>query len=188
MDTQPHLLVCISGHGFGHVAQTAPVLNALYERMPDLQITVRTTAPISHLRSRIHCPFNYMRESGGDVGILMHSALDAQVNETAAAYQQLHRDWGLTVSNESRALREIAPDFVLSNVGYLPLAGAYRAGIPCAGMSSLNWADVFDHYCAGAHNRARSNTDSFAYRCAEADVRARADFDSASESRAGGDM
>lgn len=147
MDTQPHLLVCISGHGFGHVAQTAPVLNALHERLPDLQITVRTPAPITHLRSRIHCPFHYMRESGGDVGLLMHSALDVQVHETAAAYQQLHRDWGLTVSNESRTLREIAPDFVLSNIGYLALAGAYRAGIPCAGMSSLNWADLLDHYC-----------------------------------------
>jgi hypothetical protein len=147
MDTQPHLLVCISGHGFGHVAQTAPVLNALHARIPNLQITVRTTAPITHLRSRIHCPFHYMRESGGDIGMLMHSALDVQVHQTASAYQQLHRDWGLTVSNEARSLREIAPDFVLSNVGYLALAGAHRAGIPCAGMSSLNWADVLDHYC-----------------------------------------
>jgi len=153
MDTQPHLLVCISAHGFGHVAQTAPVLNALSERMPDLRITVRSMAPMSHLRTRIHCPFHYVRE-GGDIGMLMSSALDTQVNETAAAYQQLHRDWGLTVSNEARSLREIAPDFVLSNVGYLALAGAHRAGIPCAGMSSLNWGDVLNHYCgaiSGTH-------------------------------------
>lgn len=85
----------------------------------------------------------------------MTTALDVHANETAAAYQRLHRDWGLTVSNESRALREIAPDFVLSNVAYLPLAGAYRAGIPCAGMSSLNWADIVDHYC-GAISGTRS--------------------------------
>lgn len=88
------------------------------------------------------------------MGMQMASAMDVQVNETVATYQQLHRDWGLTVSNEARELREIAPDFVLSNVGYLPLAGAFRAGIPCAGMSSLNWADIFEHYCgaiSGTH-------------------------------------
>lgn len=153
MDTQPHLLVCISAHGYGHVAQTAPVLNALRARMPALLITVRSAAPLAHLRTRIHGPFQYLREAG-DTGMLMSSALDVQVQGTAAAYQRLHRDWGLTVSNEARTLREIAPDFVFSNVGYLALAGAHRAGIPCAGMSSLNWGDILDQYCgavSGTH-------------------------------------
>lgn len=153
MDKQPHLLVCISAHGFGHVAQTAPVLNALHELVPDMLITVRSLAPLDHLRTRINVPFQYVREAG-DIGMLMSSAMDVNVNGTAAAYQRLHRDWGLTVSNESRTLREIAPDFVLSNVGYLALAGAHRAGIPCAAMSSLNWGDVLDHYCgaiSGTH-------------------------------------
>jgi hypothetical protein len=38
----PHLVVSISGHGFDHVAQTAPVLNRLHHLMPQLRITVRT--------------------------------------------------------------------------------------------------------------------------------------------------
>ena len=77
MDKQPHLLVCISAHGFGHVAQVAPVLNALGERMPDLRLTVRATAPLVHLQSRIRIPFNYVRDSG-DIGMLMSSALDVR--------------------------------------------------------------------------------------------------------------
>lgn len=154
MDTQPHLLVCMTAHGFGHVAQTAPVLNALYARLPALRLTIRSMAPLGHLRSRIHVPFSYVRE-GGDVGMLMSSALDVRVRESNEAYQALHRDWGGRVMRESRDLRDFAPDFVLSNVGYLPLAGAYRAGIPCAAMSSLNWLDIFEHYCgavSGAHH------------------------------------
>lgn len=147
MDTQAHLLVCISGHGFGHVAQTAPVLNALHALLPELRISIRTAVPLPHLRTRLRFPFGYIRETHGDLGMAMKSALDVNVTESAAMYQTLHRDWGLAVSNEARLLREIAPDFVLTNVGYLPLAGAYRAGIPCAAMSSLHWGDIFQHYC-----------------------------------------
>lgn len=155
MDKQPHLLVCISAHGFGHVAQTAPVLNALYARMPGLRLTVRTMAPLAHLQSRIHVPFNYVREDSGDIGMLMSSALDVRIQESYHAYHELHRNWGGHVMHESRSLREFSPDLVLSNVGYLPLAGAYRAGIPCAAMCSLNWADIFEQYCgaiSGAHH------------------------------------
>lgn len=169
MDKQPHLLVCISAHGFGHVAQTAPVLNALYARMPNVHITVRSMAPLEHLRSRIHVPFDYVRESG-DIGMLMSSALDVNVKASADAYTAMHRDWGAKVMHEAAALREFAPDFVLSNVGYLPLAGAHRAGIPCAAMSSLNWADIHAHYCgaiSGTHHAttqirvAYNNADAF---------------------------
>jgi len=41
----PHLVVSISCHGFGHVAQTAPILNLLHERMPHLRLTVRSAVP-----------------------------------------------------------------------------------------------------------------------------------------------
>lgn len=169
MDKQPHLLVCISAHGFGHVAQTAPVLNALYARMPNIRITIRSMTPLAHLRSRIHVPFNCVRDSG-DIGMLMSSAMDVRDKASSEAYHVLHRDWGTRVMHESETLRELAPDFVLSNVGYLPLAGADRAGIPCAAMSSLNWADIFSHYCntvSGAHHIttqilvAYNNADAF---------------------------
>lgn len=168
MDKQAHLLVCISAHGYGHIAQTAPVLNALRARLPELRITVRTTSPLAQLRARIPGPVNYRRE-GGDIGMIMASALDVQPQKTVAAYRRIHRDWGLTVSHESRALRDIAPDFVLSNVGYLPLAGAFRAGIPCAAMSSLNWADIFEHYC-GAISGTRQILEQMRLAYAHADA------------------
>jgi hypothetical protein len=166
MDKQPHLLVCISSHGFGHIAQAAPVINALHERIPELKVTVHSMAPLNHLRTCIRAPFQYLREAG-DIGMLMSSALDVRVDETAEAYHRLHRDWGQKVTIEAQTLREIAPDFLLSNAGYLPLAGAYRAGIPCAGMSSLNWADIFEHYC-GAISGSRHITEQIRHSYANA--------------------
>ena len=74
-----HLVLSISGHGFGHVAQTAPVLNALHQMMPQLRLTVRSAVPLAHLRSRIHVPFAHL-PGEGDIGMAMSSALETLPN------------------------------------------------------------------------------------------------------------
>ena len=141
-----HLIVSISVHGFGHVAQTAPILNLLHGRMPQLRLTVRSAVPLAHLRSRIKALFEYL-PSEGDIGMVMSSALDICVDESCAAYRAFHADWDARVAGEARLLDELGADMVLSNVGYLPLAGAQRAGIPNAALCSLNWTDIYRHYC-----------------------------------------
>ncbi len=142
----PHLVVSISGHGFGHVAQTAPLLNLLHERMPQLRLTVRSTVPSRHLRSRIKAPFQPLG-SEGDIGMVMSSALDVRIEESRRAYRAFHADWDARVADEARLLRELGADMVFSNVGYLALAGAQRAGIANAALCSLNWFDIYRHYC-----------------------------------------
>jgi len=161
----PHLVVSISGHGFGHVAQTAPILNRLHERLPQLRLTLRTNVPLAHLHSRIQAPFAYL-PGEGDIGMVMSSALDVRVDESRAAYRAFHADWDARVAGEARLLRELKADFILSNVGYLPLAGAQRAGIPNAALCSLNWADIYRHYCGDNEIAARirdcyTNADAF---------------------------
>lgn len=161
----PHLVVSISGHGFGHVAQTAPVLNQLHEHLPQLRLTVRSAVPLAHLRSRIHAPFRHL-QSRGDIGMAMSSALDVRVEESRAAYRTFHADWEARIDDEARLLCELGADMVLSNVGYLPLAGAQRAGIPNAALCSLNWADIYRHYCgddaiAAQIHSCYANADAF---------------------------
>lgn len=140
-----HLVVSISGHGYGHVAQTAPILNQLHQLVPELRLTVRSTVPPAHLRSRIHVPFVHL-PSDGDIGMVMSSALDVLAQESRAAYHAFHTDWHARVAAEAGLLRELGADMVFSNVGYLPLAGAQRAGIANAALCSLNWADIYRHY------------------------------------------
>lgn len=161
----PHLVVSITGHGFGHVAQTAPVLNRLHERMPRLRLTVRSAVPLAYLRSRIHAPFAHL-SSEGDTGMAMSSAIDVHVEKSRAAYRAFHADWEARVAEEARLLRELGADLVLSNVGYLPLAGAQRAGIANAALCSLNWFDVYRHYCgddaiAAQIHACYANADAF---------------------------
>jgi hypothetical protein len=53
-----HLLATISSHGLGHLAQSAPVLNALRRRLPDLRLTVASQLPEKRLRTRIDGEFD----------------------------------------------------------------------------------------------------------------------------------
>ena len=140
-----HLLVDISSHGFGHLAITAPALNALAEMAPDLRLTVRSGLPRWKMEQRIRAPFTLIAGSS-DFGYVMIDALRIDLAATAAAYRRAHADWPARVAREAALLAALAPDLVLTNVAYLPLAGAARAGIPALSLCSLNWADLFAHF------------------------------------------
>ena len=146
MKKVPHLLVCISGHGFGHLAQVAPVLNALHALLPTLRLTLRTAIPQPLLRQRIRPEFNYLQEST-DFGMVMVSALEVDAAASMRAYMAFHGDWPAKVAAEAARLQAIHADLLLTDVAYLPLAAAERIGLPALSLCSLNWADVFAHYC-----------------------------------------
>ena len=140
-----HLFVDISSHGFGHLAITAPVLNALAEMCPDLRLTVRSGLPLAKLRQRIVPPFAHIA-AASDFGYVMHDALHIDLAATAAAYRSAHADWPARIAAEAVFLETLQPDVVLSNVSCLPLAGATQAGIPALAICSLNWAELFAHF------------------------------------------
>ncbi|HYD34332.1 MAG TPA: hypothetical protein VEA39_07145 [Methylophilaceae bacterium] len=139
--------------------------------MPDLRITIRSSVPLSHLRSRIPYEFHYLHE-GVDPGMQMVSALEVDAKKSFEAYTEFHADWETRITSESRLLAGVKPDVVLTNVAYLPLEGAARLGIPAVAMCSLNWADIFSDFCGdmpGADKILRQIQQ--AYRCAEAFLR-----------------
>ena len=53
----------------------------------------------------------------------------------------------MRLASYSGLLQQARPDLVLANVAYLPLAAAHDAKIPAAALCSLNWADIYVHYC-----------------------------------------
>jgi len=140
-----HLLVDISAHGLGHLAQTAPVLDALAAMAPALRLTVRSALPRKRLARRIAADFVHIPEER-DFGFVMHNAVDIDLAASARRYREFHTDWPQRVAAEADWLRQHRIDAVLSNVAYLPLAAAAEAGVPSAGLCSLNWAELFDHY------------------------------------------
>lgn len=146
----PHLLVDISFHGYGHLSQTAPVVNALAQHIPELRVTVRTAAPIAVLQQRFQCPFDHIPVAL-DFGLTMANAVDVLVEESAARYRDFHADWDSKVQHEAELIRQLAPDLLLANIPYLSLAAAHVAGVSAVGLCSLNWADLYRHYCGQSH-------------------------------------
>jgi hypothetical protein len=145
--------VAITPHGFGHAAQVSPVVNALRRRLPALRITILTSLPEAFLKRRIQGDFKLISQAP-DFGLIMNSALDIDLDASAAAYAELHRNWQQRVDAEARRLESLVPDLVLADVPYLTLAAARQAAIPAAALCSLNWADIYRHYFASRKEAA----------------------------------
>lgn len=141
-----HLVADITAHGYGHIALTAPVLDALARRVPDLRVTVRCAFPREVLAARIAVPFAHVPEAL-DVAMIMTSALEVDARASAAAYADFHRSFALRVDEQAAKLAALAPDLLLANVPHLSLAAAAKAGIPRAALCCLNWADIYLSCC-----------------------------------------
>ncbi len=136
-----HLYVALSGHGFGHLAQVAPVLNEWRRRWPEARLTVQSVLPKRVLRERIIGPFTLV-VGAADFGMVMVDALAVNVAASLAAYRAFHAEWEARLAWQEDVLRQAAPDVLLADVPYLTLAAAARLNIPALALCSLNWADV----------------------------------------------
>jgi len=142
---QPHLLVDISAHGYGHASMTAVVVNELAARVPHLLVTVRTSVPYDFLLQRFSCSIRHLPVAF-DFGMHMGNALDIEIQSSLMAYKSFHDNWEAKVDREAAKLGTLQPDLLLSNIPYLTLAAARRAGVPSVGLCCLNWADIYRHF------------------------------------------
>ena len=125
----PHPLATISSHGLGHLAQSAPVLNALRRVLPGLRLTVASMLSAERLRARIDGEFD-IEARALDVGFEMHDAFRVARSASAGAYRAFHANWEQRLAETRAWLVREQPDLVLANVAYLPLAGSRTPGHP----------------------------------------------------------
>jgi len=141
------LFVDITAHGWGHLAQTAPVVTALRQLEPALEVTVRSGLDPRVIRERLgdvrHHP------SDTDFGLAMQGPFSVDRQATLARYQAVHDVFDAHVESIAALIDGSAADIVFANVGYLAIAAARRAGVPVVACSSLNWSDLFRFYCSG---------------------------------------
>ena len=141
-----HILFDVSGHGFGHLAQTAAVVDTLARMRPDLRLTVRAEHDPAILR-RFLPEATAIDRPPPDPTLVMTGPIDVDAAASMARYAALHGDWEQVVDAEARRLEALAPDLVVSDVGYVSLAAAKLLGVPACAMCSLDWYGIFRTYC-----------------------------------------
>jgi hypothetical protein len=143
-----HLLLALSGHGYGHLAQCAPVINALWRDRPDLRLTVCGALPRNIVEDRLDRPFDY-RCVELDPVLQMFSAWEVDVPASQQVYRAFHDHRGAGLQQDMDMLREFSPDLIVADIPWRILSAAAQLGIPAIGMCSLNWAAIYAAYCRG---------------------------------------
>lgn len=162
-----HLVADISGHGWGHLAQAAPVLRRLHERRPDLRITLRSPLPETTVDGILGFPVE-RAQAPPDPGLEMNGPIKVDRTASAGAYAVLHLDWARVVEWEIEALAALAPDLLFSDITYASLPAARALGVPTVALSSLNWDGLYGHYCGDQPDSVKIRAEiSAAYNAAD---------------------
>lgn len=138
----------ISFHGFGHLAQSAPILNALQGRGALSNLVIHSNGPLSVIKPWFSAAFEHIQQPT-DLGTPMINAIQVDKEETYRQFLHQHQNKSAAVNGMASLIAKHQPDLVLSNNSYLVSRAASQLGIPSFHFCSLNWADNFLAFCEG---------------------------------------
>lgn len=140
--------VAISSHGFGHAAQVVPVLNAWFQREPNLFVILRCAVDRSFFEERLLAPFHWEPDIRLDVGCIQTSPVEVDIEATFAKHDALHSRAEEVIASELKAMAEHRPQIVLASHPYLALEAGKRFGIPTVALVGFTWADALQVYAS----------------------------------------
>jgi UDP:flavonoid glycosyltransferase YjiC (YdhE family) len=144
-----YIHIAVTAHGYGHLAQVAPVANLLRRRLPDLRVTLQGTVAEDYVRARLEMPYRHI-DAAADVALPMDGPLHARWEEGLAVYAAFDRQHDAHLAAQRALLAADPPDLVLADIPWLPLAAARSMGIPAVGLCSLSWYDILAESPVGA--------------------------------------
>ncbi len=140
------IFLALSSHGFGHLSQVAPVINALMGRLSDAQLVIQSLLDQETISTRIEGTFHYLPIET-DIGMVMKGALNVQAKASQEAYKKFHQHWDDKLYKQIELFQSYSPDIVIADIPYLPLFAAQQLNITNIAICSLNWADILHSYC-----------------------------------------
>ncbi|HAJ92339.1 MAG TPA: hypothetical protein DCO71_06985 [Gammaproteobacteria bacterium] len=139
-------MLALTGHGYGHLAQCAPVVNSLRQQLPELLLTVCSSLPHAVVAARIDREFDY-RQTELDPVLRMLNAWEVDIAASRQVYREFHRNREQGCQHDIDLLEQLSPDLVLADIPWRILSAAAHCGIPGVGLCSLNWAAIYAAYC-----------------------------------------
>jgi hypothetical protein len=137
----------ISGHGFGHASRQIEIINALFARVPEARIIVRTSAARWLFDRTLRGPAE-VQQAICDTGAIQQGSLVVDVPETIRAAAAFHDGDGFErrVDEEARLLGDARVQLVIADMPPLAFAAAARAGIPAIGIGNFTWDWIYAAY------------------------------------------
>ena len=139
------ILVAVTGHGFGHLAQVASLVRPILNAQGNVRLTIRSPIPAHLINRYFSAPIEYI-PCQDDFGVRTDDGVGIDVAATRNAYMQLHEHWKAATTAAIAEFDIVRPDLVLSNAGHIVLAAAQRCGIPGWVVGSLDWHTILSAY------------------------------------------
>ena len=141
-----HVAAYVTGHGFGHATRMAAIVGALVERVPDLQVTIVSTAPEWLFRLNLAAPFSY-RARALDVGVVQEDSIRLDAKATLEAYARAARRSGRARrGGGGRSCAGAQVHLVVADIPAAAFPIARRAGVPGVGISNFSWDWIYAAY------------------------------------------
>ncbi len=145
-DHGPRIHFTISSHGYGHLSQSAALIGELAKQLPDPVFRIQCNLPEKIIAERIgNIAFEHDKCSM-DIGLIQKDPITPNLEATYRAYKALHDNYSERVTLESKEFKNWQPDLVISDIPYLPIAAASRAGIASIALASLTWDNIISRY------------------------------------------
>ncbi len=139
---RPTLYVAITNHGFGHVARTTALVNAIRRQIPDLLPLMVTAAPHWLLQANLEGEFIH-RPRALDLGVIQRDSLQMDLTATHAKLLQLQAMAPELIRAEVDFIQQNRAQLVLADVPPLAVAIAHGAGIPCWMATNFGWDFIY---------------------------------------------
>ena len=137
----PHLFIAVTAHGYGHLAQVAPLATALADQIPGLRITLQGTFAPSFAAARLPAGYRHIAEAA-DLALPMDGPLHVRWSQGLDLYQAFDAGHERHLARQKSLLAADPPDLLLADVPWLPLLAARELGIPAVALCSLSWLDI----------------------------------------------
>ena len=139
------LAVYISGHGYGHLAQLAPVLERLAELRPESRFLIRCALPESEIRARLSIDFT-LEQSPVDVGVVQKSAIEEDPHASLVQLRNWVAGMDEQLLHEHVLMQQFQPSVILSDISPLAFPLARALSVPGIALASLDWHSIYSHW------------------------------------------
>ena len=149
MSSSYRIVFYVSGHGFGHTSRSIEVIHAVLRARPDVQIVVKTSAPLGLFSRTLHGRSELV-ELQCDAGMVQIDSLNMDAGASIRQAVEFQKRLPALVASEAAYLQGIQARATVGDIPPLAVAAAHAAGIPSIAIGNFTWDWIYEDYRSDA--------------------------------------